>query len=146
MLTTILTTAASVVTFVSIVVLGNNSVSHISVTQNQSTTSATPTPIANMSASPTPRPVDEGKIREEIQEKIDQATASAKAQMGSQRQAALDQIEQQFDEAAQQLEDAILQFPVIEGQPNPMDQAQQQLSEQKQQAIDTINQTMQWPL
>jgi hypothetical protein len=144
MITTIVAAATSVITFVSVVVFGQSVNIHHSESQPQATAMATPlvTPSATISATPSP---SAEAIRQQAQANIDQATAAAKLQIDQQRQAAIDRVEQQFDQAKQRAAEAKLSFPVISGQPNPMEDLQQQLEAQKQQAIDTINSTMRWP-
>jgi flagellar biosynthesis/type III secretory pathway protein FliH len=126
MITTIVAAAASVITFVSVVVLGQTVTVHHSESSPQSTATATPlvTPSATASATPTPSAEE---IRQQAQANIDQATAAAKLQIDQQRQAAIERVEQQFEQAKQQAAEAKLSFPVISGQPNPMEDLEQQL-------------------
>ena len=128
MFTSIATAATGIVTFLSIVVLGQ------SVTVHHSTRQSSPSPTPHTSPTPTPSPTkSDEEIRVEIQDRLDQEKADAKEHINQQRQEAINQVNEDFDDAMARVEEAKAGLPAAHA--DALDRMEQQLEEHRQQEL-----------
>jgi uncharacterized protein YicC (UPF0701 family) len=148
MFQTIISTAAGLISVVSVLVFGSSTTTHTTVHQQLSTTNAhQATPSATPAVAPTP---DRAEIEQQIQNQITASTESAKQQMDVARQQAIAQTAKQLDDAKSQIDASMSQMhQAFPGQSSTSMDAQMNamknnLEQQKQDMTDQFNKTMVW--